>query len=193
MHKYTCGLPFSSLSGVYTRPGSEARPTTENSLALSGEFMDSHTASIISKVLIDKSVLDESHIGCHCCSMSCSKLFFNSLLACYFQLLALCLLAFVLNVAPFIAALNYSFPVLWRPHILGVSCPFETYICISHCNCPHILQIWILVLVMRWHSLSERTRMLGHHFLHVIAQFPLLCDYYYHDFHKICWLLDKAV
>ena len=146
---------------------------------LSGEFMDSHTASIISKVLIDKSVLDESHIGCHCCSMSCSKLFLNSLLACCFQLLVLCLLAFVLNVAPFIAALNYSFPVLWRPHILGVSCPFETSICISHCNCPHILQI--------------RTRMLGRHFLHVNAQFPLLCDYYYHYFHKICWLLEKAV
>ena len=45
---------------------------------LSGEFMDSHIPSIVSKVLIDKSVLDESHTGCHCCSMSCSKLLCRS-------------------------------------------------------------------------------------------------------------------
>ena len=43
---------------------------------------------------------------------------------------------------------------------------------------------------MHWHTLSERTRMLGCHFLHVIVQFPLFCGYYSdHYFHKICWLL----
>ena len=37
--------------------------------------MDGHIASIMSEVLIDKSVANESHIGCHCCLLRCSKFF----------------------------------------------------------------------------------------------------------------------
>ena len=99
-----CSLP-GSYEARFRKEGKQQFYQILTSI-LSGEVMDGHIPSIISELLIDKSVANEGHIGCHCCLMNCSNLMCGTFQCKLLLSTASQLPALSLNFPPFTSALS---------------------------------------------------------------------------------------